>query len=159
MQMISRSSLYLPSWDDVLSALRGGEYTQARGGLCYVPDEAILSPDRTVISIEKCWMCPLGIIAWLSGQVWELRGDDNWASNDDGETAVPQKELLEHLGLNTVHNVYRIRGVSKEMAEDMARWYGTDEIFRWEHIAYLNDIVGLTLEEIADELEHLGWTT
>jgi bifunctional DNA-binding transcriptional regulator/antitoxin component of YhaV-PrlF toxin-antitoxin module len=140
--MTSPSNTYpdYVTWDDVLSALRGGEYLQAQGGMLYA------SPlgDR---------YDALGVMADLCGAEWKLLGTDEYACDDDGETHVPSA-ILEHYGLD--------KGVSEEEVEDtpygpaFLYMYG-DDPRRYQLLIFLNDDMGYTLGEIADEIERLGY--
>lgn len=107
-----------------------------------------------------CWpdeftFCPLGVINDLSGVGWEVHGTDDWACDDDGETEVPRVALLRHLGLTKYAGI--------EELENGELWWFFDShqehttITRWQVITYWNDMLQWTFEEIADEIEWLGW--
>jgi len=134
----------LPSWYSVLSGLRSGEYHQGDGAMCQM------------VSSDKFEYCPLGIMALLAGAKFELHGPDATACDQDGETTVPPRELLEHLNLTEEADVKELHGTSYY---DSIKYFHGEKMERWNVITYLNDFVGYTLGEIADELERLGWTS
>lgn len=137
----SHSSL---TWDTLLAALRSGEYNQGVGGMCHIDD----SPTYVGRSF-----CPLGVIRDLAGTDWQLLGTDRYACDDDGETGVPSLDLLEMLGLRNFVNYSELG----DSYRDSARYWYEHVPERWEILVYLNDFVGYTFQEIADEIERLGW--
>ncbi len=139
------STLPSLSWDTVLVALRGNKYTQGTGGMCYAE----------IDSNKPVQFCVLGVINHMAGADWEVLGDDNYACDQHGETQVPSLDLLESLGLTKVTDA--MVELSPIYRDALVFHMGSNQMQRWEVLSFLNDCVGFTLSEIADEIERLGW--
>lgn len=154
---ISRSNP--PSWDDVLAALRSGKYTPNEGGgMCLVPSYGLVALDGTGDVFfdavpDECEWCPLGVIRNLAGARWRVY-EGLWACDDDGETEVPDLELLATLNLTEPERLENLNPLYKDA---LAYLIGSDTIFRWEVISFLHDEAGYSFDDIANEIERYGW--
>jgi len=132
------------AWEDVLVALRSGQYLQTKEAMCRE------HPDATDA------YCPLGIIALLGGAKFELLGTDDVLCDDNGETEVPDEGILEALGLNATVTDEDYERISN-YANAMQFYFGGEDILRWEAISFMNDQLSLKFHAIANEIERLGW--
>lgn len=131
------------AWDDVLAAFRSGQFIQTKEAMCRETD----GDDAH---------CPLGVIALLGGAKFELHGNDDVLCDDNGETDVPDEEILEALGLNVTVTDEDYERISN-YANAMHFYFGGEDILRWEAISFMNDQLSLKFHAIANEIERLGW--
>lgn len=131
------------AWDDVLTALRGGQFIQTRGAMCVATEAGDA-------------YCPLGVIAYLGGAKFELHGTDDVLCDDNGETDLPDADILHALGLDGYMTDVDYERIP-EYAAAMQYFYGGEDILRYDALAFMSDQLGLRFHKIADEIERLGW--
>lgn len=131
----------IPDWNELLIALRGNQWQQAVGSMCIDGEDAVA-------------LDALGVMNDVAGADWlVMLPEAVIACDQEGETEMPSAEWVDVLGLNEV--VYF-------PPEDFAYyWFSVleeePEPTRKDYIAYMNDVRGMKLDKIADEIERLGW--
>ena len=143
------------TWDDVLSRLRSGEYTQTQGAMCRALETEIL-PGGDEVHGDWAY-CPLGLIALAAGADFEIHGTDEVACDDDGETGLPPQEVLEYLGLTQEVTEEDYAKIPEYAAALKNNPFYEGVVERYTAIIFMSDYMGLRFEKIADEIERLGW--
>jgi hypothetical protein len=139
----------IPSWENVLSRLRSGEYTQHfDGGMCKYVDNTTNSYDV------------LGVIDDLSNADWELLTGHEFLSDDDGETLKPSHTFVYTLELDTLVTDEDLEGTN--YGQSFLYWNESivenpNLADRMDLLIYLNDMLMWDFPRIADEIERLGW--
>lgn len=135
----------IPDWNEMVTSLRTSGHSQAFGNMCSMFD------DGNIAQLDA-----LGLMNDVAGADWEVADPSTpMACDQEGETTMPSAEWVDVLGLNKEVD-------EDDMSEDFAFYWlamlgEEDPPSRLDYIVYLNDVRGLDLPSIANEIETLRW--